>query len=220
VIQRIGCWAHVRRYFEKAKKSGDENARKVMDWIGKLFLVEREAKAEAKTRGHELTDAELVELRREKSQPIIDVLKAWLDAAEFDPPSLPGGPLMKGVGYAQNQWSTLIRFLEDGRIREISNNGCERALRAPVIGRKNWMFFGSEDGAKAGVIMMSLVQSCREHGINPLLYLRDVLHLISVVPASQIGTITPRGWKAVGAEVERKQRAKDEIAAAVQSLTF
>ena len=56
---------------------------------------------------------------------------------------------MKGVGYAINQWATLIRFLTDGRIREISNNGCERAMRATVIGRKNWYFFGSEEGAAA-----------------------------------------------------------------------
>lgn len=89
-----------------------------------------------------------------------------------------------------------------------------------MIGQKNWTFFGSEDGAKAGVIMMSLVQSCREHGVNPLLYLRDVLHLISVVPASQVGTLTPRGWKALGAEVERKTRAASELAEVVRALSF
>ncbi|MCB9889582.1 MAG: transposase [Planctomycetes bacterium] len=109
----------------------------------------------------------------------------------------------EGVVYTRSQWATLIRFLDDGRIREISNNGCERALRATVIGRKNWQFFGSEEGAKAAAVMMSLAQSCREHGINPLLYLRDVLHRISTTPQSRIRELTPRGWKAVGDEIER-----------------
>ena len=68
--------------------------------------------------------------------------------------------------------------------------------------------------------MMSLVQSCREHGINPLLYLGDVLHLISTTPQSKIGELTPRGWKAIGDKIERQQRAKDAIARAVQALEF
>ena len=155
-----------------------------------------------------------------QSTPIVTAIKAWLDEVAVRPPSLPGGPLMVGVTYALNQWSTLTHFLDDGRIREISNNGCERALRAPVIGRKNWYFFGSEEGAAAGVIMMSLVQSCREHGINPLLYLRDVLHLISATPQSRIGELTPRGWIAMGAEIERRQRSKDAIADVVANLSF
>ena len=220
LIVRIGCWAHVRRYFEKANKSGDKNAVRILALINKLFAIERMAKELAVKRTTPLTDGELLVIRKEKSAPIVAAIKAWLDDAVLSPPSLPKGPLMKGVRYTIRQWSTLTRFLEDGRIREISNNGCERALRAPVIGRKNWNFFGSEEGAKAGVIMMSLVQSCREHGINPLLYLRDVLHLISVVPASQVGTLTPRGWKATGAEVERKTRAAGELADVVRALSF
>jgi len=217
-IVRIGCWAHARRYFEKARKRGDENAKRPMDWIGKLFEVEREAKKGRD--GKKLTDAQLVALRREKSAPIIKVLRAWLDDAQLHPPSLPGGPLMKGVKYALNQWDTLKQFLNDGRIREISNNGCERALRATVIGRKNWYFFGSEEGADAAVVLMSLVQSCREHDVNPLLYLRDILSAVASTPASKIGTLTPKRWKAREAEQERAQRSRDAIARAVQSLTF
>lgn len=219
-IVRIGCWAHVRRYFDKARRSGDTNAKQVIEWIGILFEVEREAKARAKDAGRPLADDELVELRQQKAKPVVDAIKAWLDNAQLQPPSLPAGPLMKGAGYAINQWSTLERFLVDGRIREISNNGCERALRATVIGRKNWQFFGSEEGAKAAVIMMSLVQSCREHGINPILYLRDVLHLVGTTPQSHVGDLTPRGWKAVGDEIDRQRRAQDAIASAVQQLVF
>lgn len=218
-IHRNGCWSHVRRYFDKARRAGDENSQKMMGWIRQLFAIEREAK-DAEVQGREMTDSELVALRQEKSKPIITAVKTWLDSALLHPPSLPDGILMKGVRYALNQWPTLVRFLDDGRVREISNNGCERALRAPVIGRKNWSFFGSEEGTKAGLIMMSLVQSCREHKINPLLYLRDVLHLISTTPQSRVGELTPRGWKATGNEGERQQCAKAAIAEAIQSLSF
>ncbi|MFQ5472348.1 MAG: transposase, partial [Dehalococcoidia bacterium] len=102
---------------------------------------------------------------------------------------LPNGQLMEGVSHALNQWATLERSLTDGRIREISNSGCERALRAVVIGRKNWLWLGFEEGARAGVVLLSLVQSCKELGINPLLYLRDVLPAISSTPASRVGDL-------------------------------
>lgn len=219
LITRIGCWAHVRRYFDKARKVGDTNALKVIDWIGKLFAVERLAKKQADA-GKALTDADLVALRREQSKPIVDAIKAWLDQAQAEPPSLPGGPLMKGVGYALNQWPTLIRFLEDGRIREISNNGCERALRRLVIGRNNWQWFGSARGTKAAVILMTLVQSCREHGINPLFYLADALREISSIPASEVATLTPTGWRRRLRQAAEAKRSQIAIESVVRDLTF
>ena len=192
-IIRIGCWAHLRRYFEKAAKNGDQPANVPLELIGKLFAIEREAKRGRD--GRLLTDDELVEHRQEKSRPIADAVHAWLEQAKLEPPSLHGGPLMKGVTYGLRQWPALTRFLEDGRIREISNNGCERALRAVVIGKNNWQFFGSENGTKNSLILLSLVQSCRELGISPLLYLRDVLRAVSTTPASEVSTLTPRAWK-------------------------
>lgn len=191
-ITRVGCWSHLRRYFEKAKRLGDPTADKPLDWIGKLFAVERQAKKGRD--GRPLTDDELVELRQRDSLTIARATKAWLEHAHVEQPGLPKGPLMEGIRYGLNQWSTLECFLTDGRIREISNNGCERALRAVVLGRKNWLFFGSEEGTEASLILMSLVQSCREHGISPLLYLRDVLHAVSVTPASRVAELTPLGW--------------------------
>lgn len=213
-ILRIGCWAHARRYFEKALKRGDEHARQPMEWINNLFEVERQAKKDR------LDDEQIVALRQARSVPIIKALRVWLDDALLHPPSLPQGPLMEGVGYANNQWDTLVHFLTDGRIREISNNGCERALRATVIGRKNWQFFGSEEGADAAAVLMSLVHSCREHGVNPLLYLRDVLSAVRSTAPSDIGSLTPRGWKAREAEADRARRSQEAIARAVQSLSF
>lgn len=215
-ITRIGCWAHLRRYFEKARRLGDPTAEKPLDWIGKLFAVERKAKQGVANRP--LTDGELVELRQRDSRPITRAIKAWLEQTHVDQVGLPKGPLMEGVRYGLNQWSTLERFLIDGRIREISNNGCERSLRAVVVGRKNWLFFGSEEGTEASLILMSLVQSCREHRISPLLYLRDVLHAISTTPSSRIAEITPRGWMLRQLEQTRAARVETTIDSVVRSM--
>lgn len=214
-IVRIGCWAHVRRYFEKALRSGDELAKQPLAWIRKLFAIEKHAKGLVG-----LGDEDLLEIRGQRSAPVVEAIKLWLDQAQIDPPSLPGGPLMKGVGYASNQWPTLVRFLEDGRIREISNNGCERALRSLVIGRNNWQWFGSPAGARTAIVMMTLVQSCREHRLNPLLYLRDVLREVSTTPASRIRDLTPTGWKRRYDRRRQEQCTRDAIESVVRDLTF
>ncbi len=218
LIARIGCWAHVRRYFDKARRVGDKASTQMMEWIGKLFAIERLAKKGRD--GRPLTDDELVTLRKEKSKPIVDAIKAWLEMAKVEPPSLRGGPLMKGVTYALNQWSTLERFLEDGRIREISNNNCESALRKLVIGRNNWQWFGSARGTKAAMILMTLVQSCREHGINPLLYVSDALSEISSIPASRVRDLTPTGWRRRQREAIEAKRSRIAIENVVRELTF
>jgi transposase len=218
LITRIGCWAHVRRYFEKARRSGDELANKPLGWIRKLFAIEKQAKQGRD--GRPLSDAELLEIRHDHSAPVVAAMRSWLDQAQIEKPSLPGGPLMKGVGYAINQWPTLVRFLGDGRIREISNNGCERALRKLVIGRNNWQWFGSDSGARTAVVLLTLVQSCREHGINPLLYLGDVLREVSTTPASRIHDLTPTGWRRRQRAALQVQRSRDAIAAVVRDLTF
>jgi len=218
-ITRVGCWAHVRRRFVDALKGGDELARKPLEWLRKIFDLEREA------REQRIRDpVALRAFRQEKIRPLVDALKAWLDLMRIEQVGLPKSPLMDGVGYALNQWSTLTPFLEDGRIRDITNNGCERALRAVVLGRKNWLWFGSEEGAKNSTILMSLVQSCKELGINPLVYLRDVLRAVSQTPASRVRELTPLGWKR--ATENRLDRLRSEhlshaaIGAVVSRLSF
>ena len=217
-IVRIGCWAHVRRYFEKARRSGDEHADLPLKWIRQLFVIERHAKKA--NDGKPLGDAELLALRRDQSAKVIAAFKAWVDQAVLDPPSLPGGFLMKGVVYVRNQWLTLVRFLDDPAIREISNNGCERALRALVIGRNNWQWFGSASGARTAVVLMTLVQSCKEHGIHPIPYLRDVLREVSSTPSSKVRDLTPTGWRRRQIERDQERRSQDAIAAVVRGMTF
>lgn len=214
-IVRIGCWSHARRKFFDAFKAGEPRAKEPVDWINTLFEVERDAKE----RG--IRDpVQLLALRQEKSRPAAELLKAWCEKAQLETIGLPKGPLMDGVTYVINQWATLERFLADGAIREISNNGCERALRSVVIGRVNWLFFGSEEGTRCSMVLMSLVQSCKELGISPLAYIRDVLQQISQVPASRVHDLTPKGYKHSAEAVIRAASARRDLAAVVAGLKF
>lgn len=214
-VRRAGCWSHARRNFFDAFKAGDPRAREPVDWINLLFEVERDAKA----RG--IRDPEqLLALRHEKSRHTVELLRAWCQKAQIDNIGLPKGPLMEGVTYVLNQWATLELFLHDGLIREISNNGCERALRSIVIGRNNWLFFGSEEGTKGSLVLMSLVQSCKELGISPLAYIRDVMVRIGQVPASRVHELTPRAYKDNAEAAARAAYARRDLAAVVASLKF
>lgn len=104
----------------------------------------------------------------------------------------PNSPLRKAVNYAINQEAALTVYLSNGRLC-IDNNRSERSLRAVAVGRKNWMFAGSQDGAERAATLYTLVQSARELGLNPWLYLRDVLSRVAVTPNAEL---TPRAWKA------------------------
>ena len=95
-------------------------------------------------------------------------------------------------GTRTENWTALSRYVEDGHL-EIDNNGAERALRAVAVGRKNWTFLGSETGGATAEVMLTLVMSAREVGIDPRMYLRDVL--LRIGTGADITTLTPRGWK-------------------------
>lgn len=99
------------------------------------------------------------------------------------------------VGYAKRLRVASSRFLEDGRI-ELDNNDVERALRQVAVGRKNWGFAGSALGAERGAALYSIVVSCRELGVDPYEYLRDVIPRLGTTPASEVASLTPRAWKA------------------------
>lgn len=208
----VGCWAHARRKFDEAKTTEPSLAKEILDLVGKLYEVEREAKE------RRLDAAGRLQLRRERSVRVLDQIKDWLEGTL--PDVLPKSPMATAIGYALRQWTALTRFAEDGGILDIDNNGCERMVRPVAIGRKNWMFLGSREGGERSAVLMSLVNSCKELGINPLEYLRDVLIQIDVIPASEIRKLTPRGWKADQDAAHRARLSRQAVAAAVASLTF
>jgi len=96
--------------------------------------------------------------------------------------------------YGLRQWSALTRYTEHGSL-EIDNNGAENALRPLCLGRKNWLFIGSEAAAHRTMVLLTLVQTCKAHQIDPFAYLRDIIDRVSTHPATRIDELTPRRWK-------------------------
>ena len=110
------------------------------------------------------------------------------------PTVLPESPIGKAIGYARRQWGALNVFVDHGFLG-IDNNPAERVLRPVVVGRKNWMFMGSDRGGRNAAVIFSLVESCRRSDVNCFEYFRDVLVAVSTHPASRIDELTPLGWK-------------------------
>ena len=183
---RCGCFSHARRYLFRALEQAPE-ARDALDMILELFRVERDAIDHGLfgTREH-------LALRRARSQPVLDQLRAWIDQQR--PKHLPEGPMGAALRYINNQWKPLTVFMTDPKI-PIHNNASESALRIIALARKNSLFFGHEQAARNFSILYSLVQTAERCGINALSYLEDVLMRLQSHPASRIGELLPDRWK-------------------------
>lgn len=183
----VGCWGHARRKFDEAKQTDPLRGTQMVALIAQLYVIEKRAREEQ-------LDAEGTKaLRQECSKPILEdqiqpLLEAW--GAEV----LPKSPIGKAVTYAVNQWEALNRYLENG-ILSIDNSVSERVIKLVALGRKNWLFSGSDAGAQRAAILYSLIASCKLCGIDPFVYLRDVLERINTHPASRIDELTPPQWK-------------------------
>jgi transposase len=171
-IIHVGCWAHARRKFvevisasgkRKGVKGRTGNAEKAVDYIARLYAVEKEAKDQR------LNAKELFERRNEKAGPVLAEFKEWLEKTYMLTP--PKGLLGTAISYALKQWDRLVRYLEDGRIRP-DNNLAENAIRPFVVGRKNWLFSGHPNGAKASACLYSLIETAKANNIEPYRYLR------------------------------------------------
>ena len=187
-IEEVGCWAHGRRGFVKAMSSDPRNASMAIGMIRALYKVEEEAKEV----GADLD--EILRMRQNRSAPLLDAFEEWVDEMRESRP-LQKDALSEALGYVHNQRQALRRFVHDPRL-SIDNNACERALRAVAVGRKNWLFAGSEEGGKRAAILYSIIETCRLNAVNPFEYLRDVLDRVSTHPSSRVAELTPRGWKA------------------------
>ena len=178
----LGCMAHARRYFIEALDK-DPHAAVFIALIKRLYEIEREASG--------LSFGERRALRQSRSAPLLREL--FLFAKETEPKVLPKSPLGEAVKYLKNQSRYLAQYIRDGRL-EIDNNGAERQLRAIVIGRKNWLFTGSMEGAHRAAALYSLVQTCKLAGVEPWEYLRDVLGRLPAHPHSRIAELLPAAW--------------------------
>ena len=168
-VTRAGCWAHARRKWLEAmpKDATKENSLAVrgLEYCSRLFELEREYE--------ELSDAERRRQRQLRSKPIVDEYYAWLGTM-----FKPSGKLKDAVTYAVNQRKYLCTFLEHGEI-EISNNQVENAIRPIVVGRKNWLFADTPDGARASTVIFTVLETAKANGLNPEKYIG---HLLTVLP--------------------------------------
>ena len=194
-IVEVGCWMHARRKSYEARTSDPVRSHVLLAWVVGLYEVEGEAK-KARKNHPEWDDAAWYayryELRLERSRPILDAIGAWLKAEQ--PGVLPKSPIGEAIGYALNHWEALIRPLEAGFL-EIDNGESERALKPVAIGRRNWLFAGSDNGGKTAAVLMSLCSTCKAWSIDPFAYLRDVLDRVSTHPMSRIEELLPDRWK-------------------------
>jgi len=188
-IGHAACWAHVRRKFENALKTEPLESAMVLQKIQELYRVEKEIRA----LDPKPSPTQITRVRVEKSLPVIHRLKEYL--MEYLEKALPKSPFGKAIKYALGQWEWLETYIHDGRV-EIDNNSCERAMRKVAVGRKNWLFAGSDQGGHNAAILYSVIETCARLRINPHEYLTDILVRVGTHRQSRIAEITPRGWLA------------------------
>jgi transposase len=191
----VGCWAHCRRRFFEALSTDRDRANVALGFIAKLYQIDRDTMdMDVERRTWE---------RAARAGPVLNSFFVWVDDEQLQ--VLPESPIGKAVTYARNQRVALARFLDDGRLR-LDNNRSERELRREAVGRKNWLFVGSDDGAKWNATFVSLIASCQQHKLEPWAYLRDLFCLLPDWPKSRVLELAPKHWRQTREQAEVQQR--------------
>jgi transposase len=186
-VIEVACWAHTRRKFYEAQSSDLMRSTVMLAYIRLLYDVEREA------RDMKLDGERRLALRQAKSVRILDDIKAYLQREQ--PKVLPKSPKGQAIAFALSNWKALVRYSEDGDL-EIDNNGAERSVRGVAVGRKNWLFFGSDQGGRTAAVLTSFITTCKRLGNDPFGYLRDIFERISTYPRNRLAELLPDQWRA------------------------
>jgi len=184
-IVEVACWAHARRKFDEAVSSRPKEATDILSRIARLYH-------EVETPCADMTPEERRDFRKKHAAPLLAGIFEKLE--ELKSQAIPSEPLHKAIDYALNQRQALCRYIEDGRLRP-DNNLAENAMRPITLGRKNWLFVGSERGGRAAALFMSLVKSCKDLDINPWKYFYDMLRRIMSHPVKHLRELLPDQWK-------------------------
>ena len=194
-VVEVGCWCHARRGFDDAMTSRPSEASEILALIARMYGFEKEFRQLSPEVRHE---------RRQLSvRPIVDAILERVE--DLRPTMLPAEPLRKALEYVHNQSDALQRFLEDGRL-EADNNTAENAIRPLALGRKNWLFAGSERGGRAAALYLGLIQSCKACEVNPWTYFDDILRRIMSHPLHRLRELLPDQWQPVKGSRSRDAR--------------
>ncbi len=180
-VTHLACWAHARRYFEKALDQDRSRAEYAMERIQQLYAVEREIA--------DFTPEEKKKVRLEKSLPIINELGRWI--SQENKKILPSSLIGKAFTYSINLWDSLQAYLYDGNLM-IDNNLIENSIRPNALGRKNYLFAGSHEGAKRSAMFYSFFGTCKMHGVNPQKWMNKVLEVIADHKANKLHELFPQ----------------------------
>jgi transposase len=183
-IAEVGCWSHVRRgFFDEFKSSGSPIAKEALDKIGVLFDIERPIAGAPPDHRKSV--------RQRLAKPRIEQLAAWFDDQLQ---KIPGKSDLAGaIRYARSRWDALTRYLDDGRL-EISNNAVENQIRPIALGRKNWLFSGSDAGGQRAALFYTLIRTAILNGLEPEAWLRDVIGRIGSHPINRLHELLPWNW--------------------------
>jgi transposase len=189
----VACNVHARRYFKKALLNYKSKSEEALRQFGLLFEVERVAKELA------LSPDDIRLMREQESRPILDALKTWLDQEQLL--ALPKSAFGQAINYCLNNWEALTSYLEDGDLT-VGNNVAEREMKAIATGRKSWLFFGSDDGGERAEVLLSIISTCKRHGVEPQAYLTSVIERLVENPATDPEDLLPHVWKEKQAKTE------------------
>jgi hypothetical protein len=200
-ILKVACWVHARRKFREARSSERVLADFALAYIRRLYAIEKQIEKKIAAEWRELSIAELApkiaEQRRAEALSVMNEFKKWMEELRKKP-LLPKSPLAKAITYALNQWDALARYVEDGRL-DPDNNAAERALRGIAIGRKNWLFCGSEQGGRTAAVCFTIIGSALRNGLEPYAYLRHLLEQLPLLGESptpdQLRPFLPTVWQ-------------------------
>ena len=233
-VKEVACWIHARRYWHQARDNDPLRANIALGFIARLSQVEHQLRDAYPTQNLQgLRDFEAVARgRQEFAVPIMNEFKAWLDSEKDDRRILPKCAIRSAFTYTLNQWSALYRYSEQGYL-DFGNNAAERMVKIPVIGRKNYLFVGSERAGHGAAVLYSLVSSAKANGVEPFAWLRDVFTRLPYhrdseafqqaangqpVTSTELDYLLPDKWLAANPthawsidQIRRQERKKQEV---------
>jgi transposase len=183
-VTEAGCWAHARRkFFEAHKLNHSEIAQEAVARIGQVYAIEQEVQT--------LGAAQRLQIRQERSAPLLAAFKVWL--LEQRVLLANADVTAKAIDYTLRRWQALTVHLQDARI-PVDNNAVENAIRPIALGRKNWLFVGSQQAGERAAVLMSLIESAKLNGHDAWAYLKDILTKLPTWPNSRLHELLPHRW--------------------------